>query len=200
MKILATGDFHGDTRKAQRMADKALEEDVDVILLCGDLLNSDKPAEGMIAPFVKTGKEILFVTGNHDNMSNNEAWEKLYGIKSLHATGFKRKELGIFGASGANCGVHQFTETELFNYFKLGHEKIKDLKKKIMVSHIHPAGSTGERLSSFIKGSAGVTKALYELKPDILVCCHVHEAEGLEEKMGNTRVINTGSKGKIIEV
>jgi Icc-related predicted phosphoesterase len=57
-----------------------------------------------------------------------------------------------------------------------------------------------EKFSSFIPGSDGVRKAIDQLKPDILLCSHVHEAEGLEEKIGKTRVINVGKKGKIIEI
>ena len=200
MKILATGDFHGDIRKVNRIAQKAVDENVDLILLLGDMLHGDQQIDGLIQPFVKTGKEVMFITGNHDNMAHNDMWETMYKIKSLHGKGFVRNNIGIFGTSGCNVGVHQFTETELFNYLKNGNEKVKSAKKRIMVSHVHPSGSTGEKLSAFIPGSLGVTKAIYELQPDIHICCHVHEAEGLEEKMGKTLVINTGAKGKVIEV
>ena len=46
----------------------------------------------------------------------------------------------------------------------------------------------------------GVKKAIDRFKPDILLCSHVHEAEGIEEKIGSTTVINVGKKGKIIEL
>jgi Icc-related predicted phosphoesterase len=49
-------------------------------------------------------------------------------------------------------------------------------------------------------GSTGIQKAVDKFKPDILFCCHVHEAEGVEEKVGDTRVINVGRQGKIIEL
>ena len=69
-----------------------------------------------------------------------------------------------------------------------------------MVTHVHPSDSTMEKFSQFIPGSNGVKKAVEKFKPDILLCSHVHEAEGIEEKIGNTRVINVGKKGKIIEL
>jgi Icc-related predicted phosphoesterase len=49
-----------------------------------------------------------------------------------------------------------------------------------------------------VPGSDAVRKAVEKFKPDILLCGHVHEAEGLEEVIGKTRVINVGRKGKII--
>ena len=81
-----------------------------------------------------------------------------------------------------------------------GFEHIKDQKKKIMVTHVHPAGTIMEKFSEFVVGSTGSRRAIEAFKPDIVLCSHVHEAEGLEEKIGKTRVINVGREGKIIEV
>jgi Icc-related predicted phosphoesterase len=41
---------------------------------------------------------------------------------------------------------------------------------------------------------------IYELQPDLHLCGHIHEAEGMEQKMGKTRVISLGKKGKIINL
>ena len=47
---------------------------------------------------------------------------------------------------------------------------------------------------------AMIRKAIAKFKPDIMLSVHIHEAEGIEEKIGKTRVINIGKKGKIIEI
>jgi hypothetical protein len=90
---------------------------------------------------------------------------------------------------------------------KKGNERIKYLRKRIMVTHTPPTDSKMEKISHIFLGtnkievaSSAVKKALTELKPDILICSHLHEAEGIEEKIGNTLVINVGRKGKIIEI
>jgi len=57
-----------------------------------------------------------------------------------------------------------------------------------------------EKLTTIFPGSTGVRKAITHLKPDIALCSHVHEAEGIEERVGKTRVINVGRRGKIIEI
>ena len=74
------------------------------------------------------------------------------------------------------------------------------MKTKIMVTHVHPSDSKIEKFSQFFPGSTGIKKAIDRFKPDILLCGHVHEAEGIEEMIGTTRVINVGRKGKIIEI
>ena len=63
---------------------------------------------------------------------------------------------------------------------------------------MHPAKSKSE-FSGF-KGSKSITKAIEKFKPDFLLHGHIHEAEGIEEKLGTTKVINVGREGKIIEL
>ena len=112
----------------------------------------------------------------------------------------KSGDIGLFGAGGANIGLFQLSEEELYNLLKTSHEKIKDVKTKIMVTHVHPTGTQMEKFTQFFPGSTGIRKAVEAFKPDILLCSHVHEAEGIEEKIGNTKVINVGKKGKIIDL
>jgi Icc-related predicted phosphoesterase len=106
----------------------------------------------------------------------------------------------LFGCGGANIGVGQLSEDEIYKVIKKGFDKVKDMGKKILVTHVHPSGSKMEKFTEFFPGSSGVRKAIDQLKPDILLCSHVHEAEGIEEKIGKTKVINVGKKGKIIEI
>ena len=108
--------------------------------------------------------------------------------------------IGIFGAGGANIGIHQLEEKEIYDLLKKGFDKIKSLQKKIMVTHVHPTGSKMERFTNLFPGSSGVKRAIDNLKPDLLLCSHVHEAEGIEEMIGKTRVINVGKEGKIIDI
>ncbi|MBT6772521.1 hypothetical protein HOA80_01465 [archaeon] len=57
-----------------------------------------------------------------------------------------------------------------------------------------------EKLSGFVPGSTGVKEAIDKFKPDIMLCSHVHEAEGIEEIVGKTKVVNVGRHGKIFEI
>ena len=68
-----------------------------------------------------------------------------------------------------------------------------------MVTHEHPAG-TNMTFGGAISGSKAVKKAIDKFKPDFVLCSHVHEAEGIEEKVGKTKVINVGREGKILEI
>jgi uncharacterized protein len=200
MKILAFGDLHGDTRLAERLAERADKEKVDLVIICGDITEDDENTAGLMGPFVKRHKKVLLVPGNHESVATADFLAEFYGVKNIHGYSVKYGDVGIFGAGGANIGSRRISEKEMYDLLKKGFDNVKDLQKKIMVTHVHPADSKMEKFTSFFKGSDGVRKALDKFQPDLMLCSHVHEAEGLEEKIGSTKVINVGKEGKIIEV
>jgi len=203
LKIFAIGDLHGDSRKAVQLAEKAKKENVDLVVLSGDITFADSSIDYLVGPFVKRNLEVFIIPGNHESPSTINFLEKLYkpGVKNIHAKGLKVKDVGIFGAGGANIGIFQLSEDEIYGALKKGFEKVKNIEKKIMITHVHPSDTLMGKVTPFeIPGSDGVRKAIERFKPDIAICSHVHEAEGIEEKIGKTRVINVGSKGKIIVI
>lgn len=200
LRILAAGDIHGDTTLAKKLAEKAQKEKVDLVVLCGDVTMGEMSTKDLIGPFVKRNEKVILIPGNHETIATADFLSELYGVKNLHGYSVKYKEVGIFGAGGANIGLFQLDEKEIYDLLKKGFDKIKYLKKKIMVTHVHPEGSKMEKFTNFFNGSPSVKKAIDKFKPDILLCSHVHEAEGIEEKIGKTKVINVGKKGKIIEI
>jgi len=202
MKILAAGDMHGDIDTARALAKRAEKENVDLVVLAGDLTSDDKLLPGVIGPFLEKKKKVLFVPGNHESLATADFIADFYGITNLHGYSVKYENIGIFGCSGSNIGINQISEEEIFELLKKGFEKIKDTKKKVMVTHVHPSDTKMGKLGHPLvrEGSKGIRKAVEKFKPDILICSHVHEASGIEEKLGKTRVINVGTEGKIIEI
>lgn len=200
LKILASGDIHGDTGLAKKLAEKAEKEKVDLVILCGDLTFAEQSTKNLVGPFVKKHKKVVLIPGNHESVATADFLAELYGATNLHGYSIKVGDVGLFGAGGANIGLNRLNEKEFYNILKKGNDKLKDLKKKIMVTHVHPSGTKMEKFTQFFPGSKGIRKAVNKFKPDILLCSHVHEAEGIEEKIGKTRVINVGKKGKIIEL
>ncbi len=199
MRILAAGDIHGDSSLAKKLAEKAKKEKADLVILCGDITDSFQKTEGLIGPFLKKNKKVLLIPGNHDGFATVDFLAELYGVKNIHGYSVKYEDIGIFGCGGANIGLERLQENEIYSVLKKGFDKIKNLKKKIMVTHVPPSNTLMEK---FVPGagSKGVKEAVKKFKPDILLCSHLHEAEGIEEKLGKTKIINVGKKGKIIEV
>ena len=199
-KILAVSDIHGDSSLAKKLAKKAEEENVDLVILAGDLTWLNQPIKNVIAPFSKLKKEILLIPGNHENLPTVNSLAEIYeGTKNLHGYSIKKGDLGIFGAGyDSSTGPFWVEDEEIFRTLQKSHEKIKDAKKKIMVTHAHPKGSKAE-FSGF-KGSMAVTKAIKKFKPDLVISGHIHEAGGIIEYLHGVRAINVARNAAIFEI
>lgn len=198
MKILAVSDIHGDKALAQKMADLGAKEKVDLVLLAGDLIGFNGEVNGLVGPFKAKGLEVGLLPGNHEGMAEIGFLVDKYGAKNMHGYVWKKGDVGIFGCGYGDIGIHQLNEEDFFNTLKQAHDSLGKIKTKIMVTHVQPSESIlGLHQSGW--GSTGVRKAVEEFQPHLHICGHVHETEGIEDKIGKTRVINVGRKGRIIE-
>lgn len=199
VKILAIGDLHGDKGLVKKISLQAQKENVDLIILAGDLTMFELSTKGLIKPFIEKNQEVLFIPGNHESLSTASSISKNYSnAKNIHGYSFSKNNLGIFGCGGADFGSTAFSDKEFFDTLKKAHEGIKNKDKKIMVTHMHPSKSKSE-FTGF-KGSSGITKAIKEFSPDLAICAHIHEAGGLVEKIGKTKVLHVARTPTIFEI
>ncbi len=199
MKILALSDVHGDTAFMRKMADKSVQEKVDLVILAGDLLTFDEPAQGLIKPFIDKGLEVAIIPGNHEGLAEIGFLVDKYGVKNLHGYTMIKGDVGIFGCGYGDIGLHQLTDDDFFKTLQQAHNSMKNVKKKVMVTHVQPNDSILS-LHNPAWGSSGVRKAIQEFQPDVHICGHIHETHGIEDRIGKTRSINVGKVGKIIEI
>lgn len=199
MRILGAGDLHGNKFLAESLANKALKEKVDLVVLCGDLIEEDS-SENILKPFKDKNIKTLFVHGNHESLASADFLAYINKARFLHGYGVRYDDVGFFGCGSANIGINGLSEGEIFKTLENAHEGISYLPRKVMITHVHPSDSVMEKFSKFVRGSVGVRDAISKFKPDLLLCSHVHEAQGLEEQIEGTRIINVGPRGKIIDL
>ena len=198
-KVMAVGDIHGDKSLVDRLVKKADKEEVDLVILTGDISWVENSLENMVGPFTQGGREVLLIPGNHEHFTTTKFLADLYGgAKDIHGGYFRKGDLGIFGAGNADSGPFSVSEKELDSLLKNSHEKIKDSKKKIMVTHMHPLGGGSE--DSGFPGSENIRNAIDKFKPDFVFHGHVHERGGVYKKIGNTKVFNVSRKPVIFEI
>jgi len=198
-KILAIGDLHGDTGLVKKLAKKAEEENVDLVILAGDLTLFEASTKNLVGPFLKSNKQVLIIPGNHESKVTADFLAEMYApTKNIHGSSFRKNDVGIFGAGGGDIGIYKIKDKDLLELLRKGHAEIKDSKKKIMVTHMHHHGG-GAEFSGFA-GSKAVKRAIKEFNPDLLISAHIHEARGIEERLGKTRIINVSRKPRIIEI
>lgn len=199
LKILAAADIHGDSRLVKKLAKRAKDENVDLVVLCGDITGWVE-TKNIIQPFKDEKKRVLILPGNWDSFATTDFLAQVYGVTNIHGYTAVYNNVGFFGAGGAESapGPGNVTEEELFKNLQRAHSELKGIEKKIMVTHMHPHGSKSE-FSGF-EGSRSIKRAIEKFKPDFVLHGHIHEAGGAEELIGKTRVINVGREGKIIEI
>jgi uncharacterized protein len=198
-KILAVGDIHGDTGLVKRLAEKAVKENVDLVILAGDLTLFERSTKNIIGPFVKAKKKVLLIPGNHESIATADFLAELYpDTKNIHGYSMVMNDVGIFGAGGADFGMDPMSEKTFKKVIGEAHSKIKNTNKKILVTHMHPSGTKSE-FSGF-KGSKSIREAIEKYQPDFAIFSHIHEAGGTEDKIGKTKVINVSRKEKIFEI
>jgi len=195
-KILAAGDFHGDSDVTKRLAEQAEKENVDLVILTGDITGLVE-TDNILKPFIDKKKKVVFVPGNWETSETADFLTKLYGVKNVGEHYVRYGDVGIFGV-GSPDWTFNIDNKKTFNKLKKDFEKIKDLEKKIMVSHLHASGTKSE--FSGIAGSKEIRRAIEEFQPDLFLSGHIHEGEGLQEMIGKTRVLNVGRKGRIVEI
>jgi len=197
LKILAAGDFHGDARAAEKLAEKAEKQHVDLVILSGDI-HGHETTKGMIYPFQKRGQKVVFLPGNWDTTLEANSMRDMYGIKNIDGYHVNYNGVDIVGIGSPDWRLNLDEKKTLDKLVKI-FDKLKDKDStKILVSHLAPAGTIAE--FSGIPGDNAVRKAMKIFQPDIMISSHIHEAEGLEQKIGKTKIYQVGKKGKIIEV
>ena len=120
LKILAAGDIHNDLKLVEQLAERAEKENVDLVLLCGDLTYSERSTEGLIGPFLKKGKKVAIIPGNHETVATADFLASLYGITNLHGYSIQMNGIGLFGCGSANIGLFQLKESEIYDLLKKG--------------------------------------------------------------------------------
>lgn len=198
MKILAAGDLHGDKLLASTLATRAVNENVDLVILCGDITNDDENVEGLIGPFATHNKKVFLIPGNHDSFAVTDFLAQRYGVTNIHARTVQHQDIAFIGCGGAPFGLSIMDEEEMYSTISEGFSKINGASKTILVCHLHPFGSAIDTFG--FPGSHGIRAALDKFKPTIALCGHIHEAEGLETKIGETRVMNVSKHGKVFEI
>ncbi|QIK73473.1 exonuclease SbcCD subunit D [Propioniciclava coleopterorum] len=120
MKLLHTADWHvGKTLKGRSRLDEqravlaeiidvALREQVDAVLLAGDLYDTAAPSaeaqrlvNGALLKLATSGIEVVVIAGNHDHARTFEALRQLMAAAGISYTGQIR--------AAVDGGVHRFT-------------------------------------------------------------------------------------------
>ena len=193
MRLLAFSDLHRDVAGAKRLAEMAA--DADAVLAAGDFASIHRGLEEVIDALRPIDRPTLLVPGNNETedalRTACAGWE---AATVLHGEAADVDGVTFFGL-GAGVPVTPWDWS-----FDLTEEEAAERLEgcpagAVLVLHSPPKGHVDNGL-----GSEAILRAVESAKPPLAVCGHIHECWGRESSVGETRVLNLGPAGKLIDV
>jgi uncharacterized protein len=197
VRILAFSDVHRDLEQCRRLAD--LSAEADVVVGAGDFASVHRGLEETVAELSAIELPAVVIPGNNETdealRSACAGWE---GARVLHGEATEVAGATFFGLGG---GV---PVTPWDWSFDLTEDEAEELlsacpEECVLAVHSPPKGHVdGSRGRGL--GSEAILRAIEEKRPRIVFCGHIHECAGQESTVGETRVLNVGPAGVIVEV
>jgi putative phosphoesterase len=195
LRILIVSDIHSNNSAVARVRDKALQERVDVLLICGDITHfgTIQAAESILEELSYSSK-VLFVHGNCDPIKLSGI-DRIKNAENLHSKLVNIDGLSFIGSGGSLKTPFQtrieYTEEEISKHLKKASLEI-DNKRVIVVSHDPPFNTKLDRIySGKHVGSKALREFILTKKPMIVSCGHIHEGRGID-KISDSIIINPG--------
>jgi len=193
MKILAFSDLHGSDKAIKGIEKKAKK--ADILVCAGDFTYFEEKMHKVLRKLNSFGKKVLLIHGNHEYSGNvRKLCKDLENMVYIHKKPYRIEEYVFVGYGGQGFAL----TSKDFEKFaaKL---KLKKGEKIILVTH-QPPHKTKLDLILWHHGNKSYRKFIVRKKPVLAVCGHLHETQGLKDKIGKSLLINPGPKGTIVEI
>jgi len=196
MKVLVGTDFHGKESVFEAFAEKAEENNVDIMAICGDITHfgSLQEAQRLLSLLINLRIPVLFVPGNCDPPAL--AGVDMEGVTCIHGRNVSYGDLVFLGVGAS-------PPTPFRTPFELAEDKIMETLVQasnnlpvarwvVLISHAPPRDTQLDKTSIGLHaGSSSVRTFIEEKQPSTVFCGHIHEAKG-REKIGATLIVNSG--------
>jgi Icc-related predicted phosphoesterase len=200
MKLLAFTDTHGSLTALKRIEKKVKSQKPDLLVCAGDISVFEQNILGIAKRLNKLNKKIVMVHGNHEDDSTFRKLSKIFkNIIFIHKHHFIQENTLFFGYGGGGFAMtdREFDKTANSRFKKL--IKNNKSKKIILVTHAPPYRTRLDKLDGHC-GNKSIRKFIEKNGIDLLVCGHLHENFGKEDRIRKTKCINPGPFGKIVGV
>lgn len=207
MRILNISDTHGKPSVIEASSEVARKNQPDIITLSGDITHRGavyQIKEMVTRLHVLSNIPVYFVSGNMDPASIQDSVfeEGTFYVKDRALEVGRFKIIGLSGSPPTLFNtVYERSEEELREALERNKQ---DAENAILLSHAPPYGTELDKTrAGSHAGSQAVLDFINEHQPLLVLCGHVHEAQGIST-IGRTTVVNPGAaihgKASLIEI
>jgi Icc-related predicted phosphoesterase len=197
MRIQLFSDIHGDLRALERN----MQVQADHYICAGDLANWGRKLDEcgeILRPF---GQRVHLIPGNHETAAQLAAFCDKYGLHNFHEQTFRIANFHVAGQGYSNITPFdtpgEYTEEQLTEKLSA----FNGLKPLFLVCHCPPFRTMLDRIVNFRHAGSTAVRAFIEREqPEYFFCGHIHEAAGVAERIGETKAMNVGKHGVLLDL
>lgn len=196
-RLLIFSDIHNDWKALERL----MAMDADYYIAAGDQLTWSKGMERCGEILRKRGEKVYVLPGNHESAGQVSSMCARFGLHDLHE---RHIEIGTWRVAGLGYSnptpfdtPGEYSEPQLAERL----QRFAELDPLVLICHAPPYGTALDQIRpSLHAGSHAVREFIERHQPVYFFCGHIHEAEGVEVRIGRTWAKNVGKAGYVLEL
>lgn len=198
MRLLLFSDVHTDLAACAALID--LARGVDVVVGAGDFASRHRGLQETIAALAAIDTPAVLVPGNNEtDEALRDACSIWPAARVLHAEACEVAGVPFFGI-GAGIPTTPWDWS-----FDLTEDEARAMlagmpEGCVLVTHSPPRGAGDLTSGGQHLGSRAIADAVSSRRPPLVVCGHIHESWGRDERLGVSRVINAGPRGAVVDL
>jgi len=202
MNLLAFVDMHGSLKALKKIKQKAKK--ADLIVCAGDISIFENNLDYFLFQLNKLKKPVLIIPGNHEDEDDiKELTKSFENITNIHKKPLIKEDYLFLGYGGGGFSMVDKDFIKTSKKFEKDIKKFRNKNKEnkiILVTHAPPYKTKIDTIEKEPCGNKSIKNFILKVKPDLVISGHLHECAGKEDKIKNTKMINPGPFGKIINI
>jgi uncharacterized protein len=197
MRILVFSDIHGD----KAALDRLMDTEADMYVNAGDLATFGRGLDALAPILARRAGKMWVLPGNHEHASQIADYCERYGFHTLHGQSLPVASAHLAGLGHSNPTPFKTPGEDSEETIAANLEAFAALKPLVLVCHCPPLDTPlDEAAPGKHFGSRAVREFIGAYQPAWFVCGHIHEAAGRDVMLGQTRAINAGKQGYLLEL
>jgi Icc-related predicted phosphoesterase len=196
-KLLIFSDIHNDWKTLERH----MSAEADYYIAAGDQLTWSKGEYRCGQILERRAGKVYVLPGNHESAEQIDGLCARFGLHNLHE---RHIEVGRWQVAGLGySSPTPFNTPGEYSELQIAErlQRFADLEPLVLICHAPPFDTALDQIRPGLHaGSRAVREFIDQRQPSYFFCGHIHEAEGVEVRLGETLAKNVGKRGHVLEL